>query len=501
MILSQRLVDDFRRLSWDRNDLHWNAGYARRTQFGEPIVYGMASLLAALGQWANGRHFRLKSIHGELKGPAFVGRELELDIKSDGDVVTAGVINGVDAVARFKWSAEVGTGCETWPGAAGFDFSRSRFYLEKAIPTTPVEMAMDDYEYALNATHIEGLASFALRPGQLPLAQLQFLLWTSYFVGMQYPGRQALYSSLKVDFAPDAGDERPSITLRRITGTLDSGFGVAQIRVTAPFLESATIAAFRRPDPVEYSLCAIEREIASRDLLKGLRVFVSGSSRGFGNALAKCAALMGARLDLHARSESDESRAALADVREASPESEIHYADLTQLDQTRTLARELVQSDPPHWVVLNAYPRIIPKNFVDQTTADFVDFLLRSVRMNAELLHELLPGLGRDAKVVLISSAYVQRAPTGFSHYVAAKNALEGLVAGVARERPDLQFYILRLPRMRTDQTVALFSRLRTHAPIPIAVQMIERVMSADRQSNLHILDYQSSPSPIIGAL
>src|SRR4030095_8061185 len=134
--------------------------------------------------------------------------------------------------------------------------------------------------------------SFGLSPGQLPLARLQFLLGTSYFVGMHYPGRQALYSSLKVDFAPDPDAERPSIRLQRITGKLDIRFGVADIQVTAPFLKFATIGAFRRPDPVEYPLSVIENQITTRDLLRGLRVFVSGSSRGFGNAFAKWGALM-----------------------------------------------------------------------------------------------------------------------------------------------------------------------------------------------------------------
>jgi NAD(P)-dependent dehydrogenase (short-subunit alcohol dehydrogenase family) len=308
---------------------------------------------------------------------------------------------------------------------------------------------------------------------------------------MQYPGRQALYSSLKVDFAPDPDAEHPSITLQRITGTLDIRFGVAQIEVTAPFLKSATITAFRRPDPVEYPLSAIESQITTRDLLKGLRVFVSGSSRGFGNALAKCAALMGATLDLHSRAESQESQAALREVRELSPKSEIHYGDLTQLDQTEKLARELAQSTPPHWIVLNAYPPIGSKQFADQTSTEFRDVLSTSVQMNAGLLHEMLPMLDKGATVILISSVYVRQAPEGFSHYVAAKSALEGLMKSVARERPDLRFFVLRLPRMLTDQTASLFSRIRPRSPIAVAAQMIERVVAADNQSNLHVLEYQ----------
>jgi NAD(P)-dependent dehydrogenase (short-subunit alcohol dehydrogenase family) len=491
MIMSQQLVDDFRKLSWDRNDLHWNAGYARRTQFGEPIVYGVALLLAALGRWADGRAFRLKSVHAELKAPAFVGRELELSVTSDGDTVTAVIIDGRNTVARFKWSAEL-RGCrEPWPPSTGFDFSHSRFHLDGAVPTTPVEIALDNYEYALNSDDLGALASFGLRPGQLPLAQLQFLFWTSYFVGMQYPGRQALYSSLTIGFAPDRDDEGPSIVLQRITGKLDLGFGVARIQVTAPFLESATIVAFRRPDPIDYPLSAIENQITTRDLLKGLRMFVSGSSRGFGNVLARCAALMGATLDLHARAESEESHAALKEVRELSPESDIHFADLAQFDQTKKLAQELAQSTSPRWIVLNAFPRIESNDFADQTSAEFNDFLSTSVRMNAGLLHELLPKLDSGAKVILISSVYAQQAPKGFSHYVAAKSALEGLMGSVARERPDLMFFVLRLPRMLTDQTASLFSRIRTRSPIAVAIQMIERVVAADNRSNLHVLEYQ----------
>jgi len=494
MIFSQEHVDNFKNLSWDRSDLHWNASYARRAQFGEPIVHGIASLLVALGRWAEGRNFQLKSVHAELKGPVLVGREIDFSITSDGEKTTVLILDGNSTLARFAWAADFCSHAIGWPRDIDFAFSDSPSYLEQANSSTPAELTVEDYEYSLNGEYIRGLSLFGLKPGQIPLSQLQFLLWTSYFVGMHYPGRQALYSSLKVEFRPEAEDTGRSITLRKVTGKLDVGFGFARIQVAAPFLESATIAAFRRPEPVDYPLSEIRKHVTSEGLLKGLDVFVSGSSRGFGSVLAKSAALMGARLCLHSRTESEESKTTLGEIRDLSPESRIYYSDLTRTDETKSLARQLIQPASPQWIVLSASPRIQAKHFADQSAEEFHDFVLTCLRMTAGLIHELLPNLTSGSKVLMISSVYVHEAPRGFTHYVAAKCALEGLVKSLARERADLQFFILRLPRMLTDQTASPFSRIRTLSPIPIAVQMIERVMTSESPTNVHVLDYQPGP-------
>src|SRR4051812_13015531 len=68
-------LEAFSRLSYDVNPLHRNEAYARRTPFGERVIFGVASVLTLLGVWAGGRPFRLRRLEAQFRKPLFVGRE------------------------------------------------------------------------------------------------------------------------------------------------------------------------------------------------------------------------------------------------------------------------------------------------------------------------------------------------------------------------------------------------------------------------------------------
>ena len=57
----------FAQLSHDRNPLHCDYAYSRRTPFGRVVTHGVAVVLRMLGEWAQGRSFRLLSLSAEFK--------------------------------------------------------------------------------------------------------------------------------------------------------------------------------------------------------------------------------------------------------------------------------------------------------------------------------------------------------------------------------------------------------------------------------------------------
>jgi len=61
--------DAFRDASHDRNPLHLDAVYATRTQFGQPINYGICGVLAALGGWTAGRNVTLRQLRVRFERP------------------------------------------------------------------------------------------------------------------------------------------------------------------------------------------------------------------------------------------------------------------------------------------------------------------------------------------------------------------------------------------------------------------------------------------------
>ena len=71
----------FAAASGDRNPVHVSPEYARRTPFGEPVVFGALAALAAFAHLPKQRERRLESVRLEFRGPLAVGASygVELD--------------------------------------------------------------------------------------------------------------------------------------------------------------------------------------------------------------------------------------------------------------------------------------------------------------------------------------------------------------------------------------------------------------------------------------
>jgi hypothetical protein len=69
MKFTQSQIQAFEDFSYDRNPLHIDADYARRSQFGKPVVYGMAGVLAVLGEWKNKKPFQFESLLVQFEKP------------------------------------------------------------------------------------------------------------------------------------------------------------------------------------------------------------------------------------------------------------------------------------------------------------------------------------------------------------------------------------------------------------------------------------------------
>src|SRR5690349_2386362 len=73
----------FRRASHDCNPLHVDATYARRTAFGEPVVYGALGGLALLGQLADQPGLAIRELTMEFRNPIFVGTRYTVSARWD----------------------------------------------------------------------------------------------------------------------------------------------------------------------------------------------------------------------------------------------------------------------------------------------------------------------------------------------------------------------------------------------------------------------------------
>jgi NAD(P)-dependent dehydrogenase (short-subunit alcohol dehydrogenase family) len=81
-----------------------------------------------------------------------------------------------------------------------------------------------------------------------------------------------------------------------------------------------------------------------------------------------------------------------------------------------------------------------------------------------------LPALSaRAGRVVVISSSVVSRPVATWPHYVAAKQAVEGLVQVAALEYPDVRFLVKRPPLLDTDLAASPAALVPPLAPEVVA--------------------------------
>jgi NAD(P)-dependent dehydrogenase (short-subunit alcohol dehydrogenase family) len=82
--------------------------------------------------------------------------------------------------------------------------------------------------------------------------------------------------------------------------------------------------------------------------------------------------------------------------------------------------------------------------------------------------------------------------PRRFAHYVAAKSAIEGLVRAASWEYEQVQHYIVRPPKLLTDQTNTPLSRQGAISPETVAASLVKTLTTTETSGSLKILEYSS---------
>jgi NAD(P)-dependent dehydrogenase (short-subunit alcohol dehydrogenase family) len=496
MKLEGRHVAAFAAASDDRNPLHLDAEYARRSQFGRPVVYGMAAVLYSLGAWAKGRPFRLRNLRAVFRKPLFEGEEYDwVESEKEGEVTCRFRKGPVDyAVVIFE--AE-------WKDIA--EFETNNIPHDPKVHNMPVSHAfvpdaeaasnpMADagtVEYSLNADALAQLGeAFQLPVGIMPLQQLSAILWSSYHVGMKMPGRQALFSELQMGFENEGGSRDAGIKLELEEAEWDERFNRFTLRGKGTGIGNLYIAAFKRPLPVDFPLGGMPRFADGYLPLQGKVVFISGATRGFGAAVARMCGLAGARLALNYRGDAAAAQALCEELRGEGIDAEAFPGDMTDPEavagMTAAIAARFGHLD---LIVNNAAPPIRDLQFLEQDNAHFLQFVQQNLAITLETARQLLPLLTHGGHFLHISTKYLVEPVRGFAHYLTAKAAQEALIQALSLEFRDLQFLVARLPRILTDQTNLAFDFDPPQHPGEVAREALMAVMEPAKSGNFRVVE------------
>lgn len=459
----------FMEASHDRNPLHVDISYAHRTFFGETVFYGMGSVLIVLAMWAKGRPFKLSSIQGSFHRPLVVGRSYSVEITKDDFAISAKILDHGALMSKVSWKAIFQN-----------DFTQIKYsqldFKPILKPLDPIQTSITpDYrKYAFNPKALAQIEKcFGLSSKQLPYLQLTTLFWVSYFVGMEYPGRRALFSNFSFDFLNT--DTSRIFEARQLKCLYNPTFDLIEISGIATCLRSLKISAYRMPEMVNYPISEVASVIGKTRKLKGKKIFVSGAARGFGSVLSKALALQGATILLNCRKKDSSVVQVKEEIESIGGSCYLVEADLslkTSIEQVRKEVSGYVKK--LDWIVNNASPRIASRKFAEQTTDDFLSFVDESLSIVLNTCSSLLPILKEKGWVFGISTIYLDDVRSGFSHYLASKSALEGFLLGLAKEYRKHNFAIFRAPRMLTDQTNIVADLNRPTSALDVAKQFLD---------------------------
>ena len=156
---------------------------------------------------------------------------------------------------------------------------------------------------------------------------------------------------------------------------------------------------------------------------------VTGASRGIGRATALALANAGARVIVHYSSGEKEAAAVVTDIRSAGGKADKVTADLRAADGPHLLAERVRALIGGRLDILVANAGISKAATIEETTVDDFDALFAvNVRAPYFLLQQLLPVMGKDSSVILLSSLGAHAAVGHLSAYSATKGAIDTLV-------------------------------------------------------------------------
>jgi FkbH-like protein len=487
-------VELFGSASRDRNPLHLSDSYARRTPYGRPVVFGMLGALAALGRLEHDGERAVVALNVEFRQPMFTGVRYRLQVdRSRAGKAQVTIWDGDKLATKIVLTYGTADPIPTATAA-----------LASADLSEPIDRALEEIgpgtgvggSYAPRRPSFDRLLErWNLGSQGLGRDRLAALLWSSYLVGMELPGKRALFWSLDVRFSPDVpGGEAFSYSanVERADVNLEFVDVAAELAADGAPWANARLRAFVRPEPLSV-VAPAEPAPAGTQVGRGMVAVVIGGSRGLGAALVQALAMQGyAVLATYWKSREDAERVASSLV--DSPGSvEFVQGDAGDEAWCRdVLTSRVAAHGRLDLLVCNAAPAIRPLGLNLDALGRFQEFTATSLALVAAPLAALLEQLSeRSGSCVLVSSSYVRSLPADWPHYIAAKSAAEGLIQWAAQKYPEVRFLVARPPRILTDQTNTPEGRLGAMPARDVADAILGRLgaSSGDRVEFIETFD------------
>tara|TARA_R100001015_G_C4634518_1_gene201178 strand:- start:5194 stop:6537 length:1344 start_codon:yes stop_codon:yes gene_type:complete len=445
--------------------MHIDPQYARRSMFGSQVVHGINILLTALDLWSaeSAEPFHISKMKVAFRKPLTINQEITFDfqVNDDKSIKIVGIHNG-------NLIIKVDLECSS--DHKDFSFEDVNPKKENPMELEPAELEdfKDDFDLLLNPSFFEEMYPHLAKKAELD--QMATLLATTRIVGMRCPGLRSVYSSLEVEFKDEIlVNKKLEYHLRKFDKrfnllTIEGGTNSANFK----------ILAFHRPKPYSQDSIDIVKKHVKVEEFSDVKALIIGGSRGIGAISAKILAAGGADVSItYNRGEEEANQLIEECKKEGLNLRKLKYNVLTEYSEEEKV--KLKEEGYTH-LYYYATPFIFSgskKNFSNELFEKFNDFYVSAfLRLfkavyNPKLLSVLYP-----------STVALDEKPLEMKEYVLAKTAGEELCDFLSRMHKEIQFYVPRLPRLATDQTMSL-AHVKNEDPLPEMLKHMRKSISS----------------------
>jgi NAD(P)-dependent dehydrogenase (short-subunit alcohol dehydrogenase family) len=453
---SEEDLRNFSDASGDRNPLHLDEIYASRTPYGQRVVFGALGAVACLGRIPGQRITRMAV---EFLRPMFLGVDYRVRVVLNEQTYLAHLYDGRLPVLAL--TVHMAADSEDTDGFFGKSLFEHRESVERDKNSVSPGLRVSGRHAC------DGASATALRR-RWGIANhssaIAVLCLASYVIGMDLPGRTALFFGLTFEF--ESPQQAAELTYDAAVRSIDK-FLQVQMDVLI-MCGGFRVASGRCRAFVRQVLTAEEVAMPETNALGGRVALMIGSSRGLGSATKRALQKSGAVTFGISRSET---------------------GDATNVDVlNRMRERILEEHGRLDILVCNACPPVLPLRLEQNALERIEGYIGRATLLVAAPLCVFLDLLNRGGGcAVVISSIFVERPTREFPHYIAAKSAVEALARIAPMQYPGMSSLIVRPEKLLTDMTNTPTGRIGARSPAALAGSLAARLAQPMTQGTTEV--------------